>query len=302
MQIGATAARLLAAPGFAGEIAAVVSRAVYLWGAGGELLWLAPPGSPGHARSVAGAMVTRAWEAGTGFKVFHQALVFADGFRLDLSSARNWTPSRPAPGGSIPLEALRGDLARISDACHPFLGADGLGPALSCLTTGRQPGAEETVLTRMAVQPLTAVIEGCLAGDLAKIALAGRGLIGLGPGLTPAGDDFLGGLFFAAWQLQASYPGAFALDWRAVGELLAWAGARTNRISHALLVDLARGEGPAPLHDLIGLLLAGRGEDEIARAAQSVAAIGHTSGGDLLAGVLTGILLAQGAAGSGHMR
>ena len=52
MLVGGTAARLLAVPGFAGEISAVVSRAVYLRGAGGELLWLAPAGSPGHTRSI----------------------------------------------------------------------------------------------------------------------------------------------------------------------------------------------------------------------------------------------------------
>ena len=292
MLVGGTAARLLAVPGFAGEISAVVSRAVYLWGAGGELLWLAPPGSPGHTRSIVGAMVPRAWRVGMGFKGIDRALVFADGFCLDLSWARSWTPSKPAPDGVLPLAALRGDLTRISAACHPFICAEGLGPALSNPPGGGWPGAEEAVLTQMARRPLTAVMEGCLAGDLAKVALAGRELIGLGPGLTPAGDDFLGGLFFAAWWLGATYPGAFIFDWRAVGDLLAWAGAHTNRISHALLVDLARGEGPAPLHDLIGLFLAGRGADEIARTAQSVAAIGHTSGGDLLAGVLTGMLLA----------
>ena len=161
------------------------------------------------------------------------------------------------PGRVLPLAALRGDLTRISAVCHPFFCTEGLGPALSNITGGSQPGAEEAVLTKMARRPLTAVMEGCLAGDLARVALAGRKLIGLGPGLTPAGDDFLGGLFFAAWWLEATYPWAFVFDWRAVGDLLAWAGPRTNRISHALLADLARGDGPAPLHDLLGLFLTG---------------------------------------------
>ena len=224
----------------------MVSRAVYLWGAGGELLWLAPPGSPGHTRSIMGAMVPRAWRAGTGFKVIRQALVFTDGFCLDLSCARSWTPSMPAPGGVLPLAVLRGGLTRIRAACYPFFCAEGLGPALSNLAGGSRPGTEEAVLTRMARRPLTAVMEGCLAGDLARVALAGRELIGLGPGLTPAGDDFLGGLFFAAWWLQATYPWAFVFDWRAVGDLLAWAGPHTNRISHTLLADLARGDGRPP--------------------------------------------------------
>lgn len=105
------------------------------------------------------------------------------------------------------------------------------------------------------------------------------GLIGLGPGLTPSGDDLLGGTLIAL--------AAFGfLDARN----MLWDGCRqhldrTNEISRAHLGAAALGCGAAALHTAIHATMNGR-VDLIGPALSAVSAIGHTSGRDAFAGAL----------------
>jgi len=98
-------------------------------------------------------------------------------------------------------------------------------------------------------------------------------LIGLGPGLTPAGDDFVGGAMIA---LRAS--GDHALADRVAGWALPLAKERTSRISRAHLECAAQGEGHEALHDLLSTFEK-KHLDRLAR-------VGHTSGLDAAAGAM----------------
>jgi hypothetical protein len=113
-------------------------------------------------------------------------------------------------------------------------------------------------------------------------------LIGLGEGLTPSGDDFVGGWLFAAYHLRAAYQVA-RWDQRAVNDLLEYARSRTNVISYALLRDHARGQSVAPLHDWLAALLCGADAREIETHARRVRALGSSTGENLLAGALAAI-------------
>ena len=111
-------------------------------------------------------------------------------------------------------------------------------------------------------------------------------LLGLGPGLTPSGDDALVGLF-AAW-LALDPPGLRHARGRGrslLASLVAHAPERTTPISAELLYHLARGRLSDPLRRLL-VALAGDDESEVGAAAASVAAWGHTSGRDGIAGVV----------------
>jgi hypothetical protein len=117
--------------------------------------------------------------------------------------------------------------------------------------------------------------------------------VGLGPGLTPSGDDFLGGLLFSAHYLGVAYPTLFEQNDNLLRGFLKEARRLTNRISHTILSDLAHGHGPAPLHDLITLLVQGGTRESVSARAKQLIQIGHTSGCDMLAGALTGLLLRE---------
>jgi hypothetical protein len=98
-------------------------------------------------------------------------------------------------------------------------------------------------------------------------------LAGLGPGLTPSGDDVLAGIL-----LVASLTGRFSPS-----QLRAAADTdRTHDISRSFLRWAANGHSIEPVHDLLFAVAAGRPTHQ---AEQAVAAIGATSGHDLLLGL-----------------
>jgi len=130
--------------------------------------------------------------------------------------------------------------------------------------------------------------------DISQAARTGKDLVGLGLGLTPSGDDFLGGLLFAADSLKMAYPGEFSWEDEVVRDLIDWARTRTHPISHVILHDLALGHGPEPLHEVVRSLLMGRGSECLVAAVSRLLRMGHSSGWDILAGVLTGMLLVSG--------
>jgi hypothetical protein len=104
-------------------------------------------------------------------------------------------------------------------------------------------------------------------------------LIGLGPGLTPSGDDFLGGVLIALR----------ALGWPDVSDtvgrwLLGRANTRTHPISYAHLRCAADGAGAAVLHDALAALMS-PGAPGLRARLDAVAAMGHSSGWDALAGM-----------------
>ena len=118
------------------------------------------------------------------------------------------------------------------------------------------------------------------------------GLVGLGPGLTPSGDDLLAGVLLAlsvaghGWPLVDSP--ASTLGKVVIGR----AASGTNRVSAAMLGQAARGLGSEASHRLIQALLEEEHEDDKAiDAVRQLAAIGHTSGWDTLVGILLGLHL-----------
>jgi hypothetical protein len=133
---------------------------------------------------------------------------------------------------------------------------------------------------------------GVLA-DLSEIgrldaALAHR-MLGVGPGLTPAGDDFLAGLLVGAWSF-----GLAAQSLRAA--VAAQAPYRTTAISAALLRGACRGESLPELTRML-LSLSGR-STEVDSALDDLVKIGHTSGRALAAGALSAATIADGSVAS----
>ena len=120
---------------------------------------------------------------------------------------------------------------------------------------------------------------------LSRLAEA-RSLIGLGPGLTPSGDDFLGGFLFVWHHLHQTF------HWLprppSPRSLLRAESPRTNAISMALLRDLAYGEGVAPLHELTAGILRGAPRQDSHGELKRLLQLGHSTGWDLFAGVIVG--------------
>ena len=127
----------------------------------------------------------------------------------------------------------------------------------------------------------------CAAGDAAALSRLAMLLLGVGAGLTPSGDDFVGGALFA---LRMMHPGQ---DWQTASQaIVAHAAHRTHLISATLLSDLADGHSYAALHAFADAI-ARADTDNAVRHALDLVSIGSSSGWDMLTGfmaALTGTL------------
>jgi len=137
---------------------------------------------------------------------------------------------------------------------------------------------------------LQAVAQALCAQDLAALEAAALRVLGLGHGLTPSGDDLMGGILFtlahapiAAWG--GAMPGLHARIRRA-------AQGATNPISAALLDDLMRGSSYRVLHDVFDAFQAGQ-PSRITAAVDRLVRLGASSGGDMLAGVFLALQICE---------
>jgi hypothetical protein len=119
-------------------------------------------------------------------------------------------------------------------------------------------------------------------GDARAFVAPALQLLGAGPGLTPSGDDFVGAMLFARLHL-----GETDAAWQAAAATLRCAAPeRTHRIGAALFDDLATGESFLPLHDLVAAAHADVPTMTLLSLARAVTAIGHSSGWDMLTGLV----------------
>lgn len=196
---------------------------------------------------------------------------------ISLAAATEWRPQATAPWHIG--NACRG-LAIFEAALPPVLPAEGL--ACLIVPSGAESLASVATAALPAAQHLTACIVRSRAGhsglvDADRIAP----LLGLGPGLTPSGDDFLGGALIAL-ALVGMTDMRDAL-WAAIAAL---ARTHTTDISRAHLAAAADGFGSAAVHTWLDAVISAR-SDAMPQRIAAVAAIGHTSGWDALAGAVT---------------
>ncbi len=175
----------------------------------------------------------------------------AMGAWISLSADSTWEPIRPVAGFV--------DLTLLRDAARGREPAEGLG----CLVTGHS-----NALSAHA-QPALDALDEWLAGN----ALDARAeqLIGLGPGLTPSGDDYFGGILVALHAVRLESQAA-AL-WRWLEPRLA---SRTSAISAAHLTAAAKGHAHEALHRIL------EGDLDL----DALDSVGHCSGWDALAGAV----------------
>ena len=114
-----------------------------------------------------------------------------------------------------------------------------------------------------------------------------RRLLGVGPGLTPAGDDVLAGLLVGLWSFgQKAGPLRLAV--------LAGLPAGTTDLSAALLRCAARGESIPQVNKLLRTMSKNAWPGRLDDAMDDLVRVGHTSGTALATGVLAAATIAIG--------
>jgi hypothetical protein len=254
---------------------------------------LAGPPRPGQVLGVFPTVVYVGFSAAEASELV--AVETADGLGLPRAV------TLAAASSSRPLRAVR-----AGDDAHVGEGRLDVGPlALDVVrwwsprrprrvTTGYDDARLDAVSRRLPALPadledrlgsLTRVLEASRSADLSDAVI---GLLGLGAGLTPEGDDVLAGLLVGLEAVPRASPLA-----RQLGDLVTGlAASRTTTLSAALLCDAADGFGVPALVDLID----GLHEVELSQRTTSrrtlaevlvrLLAVGHTSGAALAHGAV----------------
>lgn len=184
-----------------------------------------------------------------------------------------WLPSLPPSarlGDSIELAAAAVRAARplVQDPVPPGTGSP---------------------MARALSERARALLAALAARDPQRLEAAADRLVGLGDGLTPAGDDLLAGLALAL-ALPRGDHGLGARERCALDSLAAavTAGAeRTGTISLAHLRHALAGRCRERVAQFLAAICAG-GPTEISDTARGILSIGHSSGGDIASGILAG--------------
>ena len=211
------------------------------------------------------------------------AIVAAGGVRLPcalmLAGGGRLPASRSGSGLAVGRGAVYQDgrqlvvVRRWFDPRVRLAGVDGRAVA-RLADVLRSHGGVDALLPHDAVDRLAT---GLASGDAAG---AVSPLLGLGTGLTPAGDDLVAGALASLRALGS--PAADQLG----AAVRALARAATTRLSAALLEAADVG---ALVPEAAGVLRALAGGEDVETAADRLVALGHTSGWHLAAGLLVGV-------------
>jgi hypothetical protein len=286
IQLGTTARACLTS-NQRGKVLASFSKAIYLLTDSGELLWITTEDSPMHRRCMQIASPLPGFLADSRFYARDQRLIIDSTCTFDLQNAAIWNAprlSRPASFSQVQSFFLHLDLSQ----------SKGFGCLIPNILSFAQnafthPSYTSIDSVSLYAQPLILdMARACLDHDPARISKNAEALIGLGTGLTPSGDDFLGGFLFAIHQTQTAYPD---LELHSYAIPIEQYRSRTHLISFTLLKDLAAGHAIAPLHSIINGLLGGESFENIDPFISQLTQVGHSTGWDMLTGLLAGLLV-----------
>ncbi|QRG70743.1 DUF2877 domain-containing protein [Brevibacillus choshinensis] len=112
------------------------------------------------------------------------------------------------------------------------------------------------------------------------------GLVGLGPGLTPSGDDYLAGLFSVYHMPNAPC----CLPYPFFEKFTRGAHQRTNEISYMMIKKAAIGHVRESMVRLLEAVVNGTPE-EVVHSLGNVLGIGSSSGTDMAMGLISGLAL-----------
>jgi hypothetical protein len=283
--IGCVASRILSEP-VDGEISALFERTFYLT-AGGHTLCVGAQGmNLGPLNVVTTAPTRTNWPA-SGLRRHSKVMVSATKIRIGnrfvfpMTQSSIWSPA-PLASTADP-DCVRRGLKALRHFSMPCVPDDGLG---RLLFRGHVPDLNDRV--GLVAEPLIENARSWLStafADRDRRQLADttwvERLAGLGPGLTPSGDDFLGGVIITLHALRETDIGQ-AL-WRPVHRQARAAG---NAISLAHLTAAAEGVGADGIHNALSAVLRGHA-GEVRAGIAAISRIGHTSGWDTMAGVVT---------------
>jgi hypothetical protein len=275
--------------GFAGSVLSVFAGACNLINAQGEVVALVSQrvgNGPLNIVLEGEGLLSRGLEAGLPVEGNGRSIRVGEALRVSLAGAEVWEPWLEWDG----LNANRPGLKENLTVLHDHLIAQASAESLAYLLVAGPAGGRsvESAYRKVARRAIGGLLTALRVGDRQGIAAGAAALAGLGPGLTPAGDDFLLGLMAGLRTWPQFLAGKGLSVEEACQAIYRAAAGRTNLLSMALLRSAREGLFSEVWHILLAALRQGEAS-EVRGAADRVLGFGGTSGADALSGFLFGL-------------
>jgi len=145
-----------------------------------------------------------------------------------------------------------------------------------------------SLLSQKISRPILQLISSTEQFDIQDSIRAAGKMIGLGPGVTPSGDDFLIGFLAGLWSTSGGNQGQLSFI-HSFGKALMEIAKQTNLISRTYLYHATQGQFSSSLSNLAEAITFG--SENIPAISEAAMRVGHSSGMDSLTGLLIGLCI-----------
>lgn len=217
-------------------------------------------------------------------------LYFENGsLTIQLSGARRWKCDLPALKFDITNPAVSAAWNFVWTALNKrqrLKGSEVIAEDLFQLEPGRMG------ISRRVGEAMRDLLQSTRQYELTDTS-AVASLIGLGPGLTPSGDDLLVGYMAGLWSTvrDRSERAQFISS---LGETISHLSHKTNDISRTYLYHAVQGQVSSRLANLAEAISHGTSTEQLLEIAEAAMRIGHTSGMETVTGLLVGLAAWEG--------
>lgn len=140
-------------------------------------------------------------------------------------------------------------------------------------------------LSQRISRPVTSLITSTQGFDVRGARRAAGQMIGLGPGVTPSGDDILIGFLAGLWSMAGQNKQQLGFI-HSFGTELIQLARQTGEISRTYIYHTAQGQFSSSLSHLAEAIATG---DDVEELTQTALRVGHSSGMDSVTGLLIGL-------------
>jgi hypothetical protein len=204
------------------------------------------------------------------------------GFVVDLSRAAVWNGTIAAVSLGLCGAEGHGGLRELCETLREHAPDQGIAQVL--FSSGSPYSTLECALVARMTRTLPILARATETGDARAVVSALSALVGLGAGLTPAGDDFIAGYLAALWSRSHREPVIAALL-RALSATVGQLSLHTNAISRQILLDALQGHFAERLTEVARCVCGG---GDVHGATMRALEVGHSSGADVSCGLLFG--------------
>ncbi|WP_246016356.1 DUF2877 domain-containing protein [Cohnella phaseoli] len=206
----------------------------------------------------------------------NQKLYIGNQLVISIDKASLWESKLPEYPSS--LEALHRNMSKMKG----YIDLHGKGGGIKKALEPQSPFDAE--MSKMIEERTLTLLAHILRKDMPEALTSASRLIGLGPGLTPSGDDFLVGLFTVL-----NIPNSQLFRYRMLAHLVVQeAKTLTNEISFMALKKASRGQVRESIIHLVKSIFTGN-DEEFTLSLNKVLTIGSTSGTDIALGIYRGL-------------